>query len=353
MENICNLSFAEVVSRVRELGEPDFRAKQIWQWIWQKGVTDFASMTNIGKGLRSRLSDRFSLQLPRIHTRRESADGTCKLLLALEDGELIETVLIPERDHFTLCLSTQVGCPLGCTFCSTGQMGFRRNLTAGEILGQILVARQELARREHPFPLRNLVFMGMGEPLLNWPEVQRSLAVIRDPAGLDFSHRRVTLSTVGIPERLEEFMATGQASLAISLHASSQAVREQIMPAAARLCSIEELVARLGRLPLKPRQRITVEYLLIQGVNDSIEQAVALNRLLSFIPCKINLIACNTAPDLGCRPPDQDRVLAFEQLLWSKGKTATLRKSKGTDIQAACGQLKSTSTKGQTAPENA
>jgi len=341
MQNLLDVPFSELASRLTALGEPSFRARQVWQWIWQKGATDFASMTNLGKGLRRSLAEEFAIKLPQVRARRESRDGTCKLLLALDDDELVETVLIPERDHLTLCLSTQVGCPLACSFCSTGRMGFRRNLSSGEILGQILVAASDLHSREQPSHLRNLVLMGMGEPLLNWTEVRRSLEVIRDPEGLGFSHRRVTLSTVVIPDRLEEFMASGLGSLAVSLHAPSQELRERIMPAAARLCPLDELIERLRRLPLKPRQRITVEYLLIEGINDSLEHAFALNRLLSFVPCKINLIPCNRDPEIGYHPPDEQAILDFEHYLWNKGKTVIIRKSKGADIQAACGQLKS------------
>jgi 23S rRNA (adenine2503-C2)-methyltransferase len=328
------------LSSLRELGEPDFRAKQIWSWIWRKRCQRFQEMTNLSKDLRNRLAQSFILRRPEVHTAQTSRDGTIKLLLELQDGVHIETVLIPEKDHFTQCLSAQAGCPLGCTFCSTGQLGLERNLRSGEILGQILAAQDYLEQQEHPFPLRNLVFMGMGEPLLNWGQVKKSLEIIRDSQGLDFSYRRTTVSTVGVPDALEPFAASGLASLAISLHAPRQELRERIMPKAASLFPLDRLLPALSDLPLRPRQRITVEYVLLGGVNDSLREARELNKAVSGLRCKINLIAFNPGPGLPYGAPDPDDVLEFERFLWSKDKTVLLRKSKGQDIDAACGQLR-------------
>jgi 23S rRNA (adenine2503-C2)-methyltransferase len=338
--SIFDLSYRELENRMNSLGQPPFRSKQIWQWVWQKGCSAFSQMSNVSKDLRHILDQTYSLELPKLSALSTSRDQTIKGLLTLNDGEAVECVLIPEKDHYTLCLSTQAGCSLGCTFCSTGEMGFHRNLSSGEIASQVVVARQILTQSKAARPLRNIVFMGMGEPLLNWPQVHKALHVIRDPIGLGFSHRRVTVSTVGIPDTLEAFAESQLASLAISLHAPTQRLRMQIMPKAAKLLPLPDLVARLQQLPLKPRQRVTIEYILLGGVNDSITQAKELNCLLSNLKCKINLISFNPAPDLSYDAPDPDAVLAFEQFLWNKGQTVTLRKSKGQDIQAACGQLR-------------
>jgi 23S rRNA (adenine2503-C2)-methyltransferase len=340
MSNLLDYSFEELRQLAGEQGWKPFRAQQIHKWIWQKGTTDFSRMSDLNKEIRFRLQERFRLEHPAVHTVRRSSDGTIKLLLSVEGGDLIETVLIPEEDHYTQCLSSQVGCALGCTFCSTGRMGFSRNLSSGEILGQILVARDYLARARNPLPLRNLVFMGMGEPLLNWPQVERALRIIRDDEGLGFSYRRTTLSTVGIPEPMRRFAESGLGSLAVSLHAPNQELREKLMPKAASIVSLEELIRVLEGLPLKPRQRVTLEYALIGGVNDDLKHARELNRIISSLRCKINLIAFNPDRDIPYRAPDRERVLKFEEFLRNKDKAVFLRKSKGLDIDAACGQLR-------------
>lgn len=341
-DSLYELTRFELSKQFKAWGQPAFRADQIWQWVYNKGCRDFWRMSNIRKDLRSFLDQTYSLELPPLSVLTSSEDQTVKGLLELWDAEQVEWVLIPDKDHFTLCLSTQVGCSLACSFCSTGRMGFVRNLSAGEIVAQVLVARQILAEQDSAWPLRNIVFMGMGEPLLNWPEVEKSLHIIRDSLGLGFSHRRVTISTVGLPRLLETFAHTQLASLAISLHAPTQKLRQQIMPRAAGMLPLPDLVQRLQNLPLKPRQRITIEYLLLGGVNDGLAQARDLNRLLSCLKCKINLISFNPAPGLPYQAPGKDNVLAFQQFLQNKGQTVTLRKSKGQDIQAACGQLRNT-----------
>ncbi len=340
--NLLEYSLPQLQACLRDLGEAPFRARQVWQWTWQKGCSEFSDMTNLGLELRSRLAARFSLKRPEVQDCLTSQDMTIKFLLRLADDGLIETVLIPEKDHYTLCLSSQVGCALGCTFCSTGRMGFHRNLTPGEILGQVLVARDHLQRTGNPLPLRNIVFMGMGEPLLNWPQVRHSLEIIRDPLGLNISRRRVTVSTVGVPDVLQDCAGTELASLAVSLHAPDQRLREELMPRAARLMSVSDLVSVLREIPLKPRQRITIEYIMLRGVNDSVQQARDLHRLLSGLRCKINLIAFNPGGGIDFQPPAMEDILKFEQVLWDKGHTVILRKSKGQDIHAACGQLRST-----------
>lgn len=340
LPNLLNSSYNELESYLISINEPKFRAKQIWQWIWQKGCDNFQKMANIKKTLRHYLSQNFILDRPCIYEVKESSDWTIKFLLKLKDNHILETVLIPEKDHYTQCISSQVGCALGCSFCTTGKMGFLRNLTSGEILAQILIAKEYLFQKDNPLPLRNIVFMGMGEPLLNWPQVKRSLEILRDPLAFNFSYRRTTISTVAIPEKLKEVAATGLASLAVSLHAPNQNLRMKLMPRAASFCSVENLIKILKNLPLRSRQKITMEYVLIKNVNDGLKEAKELNKLLSFLPCKINLIPFNPGPEVFYEPSPPERIAAFEHYLRKKHKTVTVRKSKGLDIDAACGQLK-------------
>lgn len=321
------------------MGEPKFRAAQIWAWLWRQGSQDFSEMTNVSKTFRTRLAETWDIAWPKVHTLQESVDGTVKFLLRFDDDALVETVLIPEGDRYTQCLSTQVGCAMGCTFCSTGAMGFMRNMTGGEIAMQVLVARDFLLSRDQGQRLTNLVFMGMGEPLMNWPEVKRAMEILHSEHGLSFSRRKITLSTCGIKKGLMEFAKQGLALPAISLHAPTQELRARIMPTAAQL-PLDELIDILEHYPLQSRERVTIEYLLLGGVNDSLDHARALVKLLSRLKCKVNLIAFNPGPGIPYKSPTQEAVLAFEKLLWDKGMTCTLRKSKGQDIAAACGQLR-------------
>lgn len=341
MPNLLDMPLEELAPFVASLGEPSYRATQIWQWLWDKGARSFDDMTNLPKPLRAKLAGAAEVRWPEVAEVRESSDETVKFLLRLADGQLVETVLIPERTHRTLCMSTQVGCSLGCTFCTTGTMGFTRNMTMGEILGQVLVARawmeeRGLERKE----LKNLVFMGMGEPLLNLVELMKSLEALVSEMGLNFSSRRITVSTVGIPKGLEVLGDSGLAMLAVSLHAPTQALREQLMPRAAKSVPLDELMEALDRYPLRPRQRITYEYILLKGVNDRPEHAKGLVKLLGQRKAKVNLIACNPGPESPYEAPERIDVLTFEKLLHVKGLTATIRHSKGRDIDAACGQLK-------------
>jgi 23S rRNA (adenine2503-C2)-methyltransferase len=339
MRNILELTYAELEDAVRAMGHQSFRARQLWQWLWRKGVREFSAMTNIAKGFREQLENDWSIGWPEVAEVQKSSDGTVKLLLRLADGALVETVLIPDRDRYTQCLSCQIGCPMGCTFCSTGLMGFVRNMTGGEIASQVLVARDHLRTNDLAEEVKNLVYMGMGEPLMNWKEVRRSLHILSHPEGLEFSRRRITLSTCAVKGKLDVFDSEGLALPAISLHAPTQEIRERLMPGAARW-DIEDLIRTLQELELKPRERVTIEYILIKDVNDSIPHARQLVRLLSHLKCKINLIAYNPGPGIGYAAPDAQDVLAFEEFLRGKGFTVTLRKSKGQDIAAACGQLK-------------
>ena len=347
MRNLLNDTLPELTAwMTEELGEPRFRAAQVWQWLWRKGARNFAAMTDVSKACRARLEATARIVWPEIVTVRESRDGTTKFLLALEDGAHIETVLIPSDDRegnrrWTQCLSSQVGCAMGCTFCATGQMGFERNLTHGEILGQILVARVHLGDTRPDWPLlRNLVFMGMGEPLRNLRHVMRALESLNDDRGLNFSPRRITVSTCGVEKGLRELGESGLAYLAVSLHAPTQELRERLMPGAARW-PLPDLLRALASYPLKTRERITFEYLLLGGVNDGPEQARQLAKLVrETARAKLNLIVYNPAEGSSYRAPDPERVLAFEKILWNHQITAIVRKSKGQDIKAACGQLK-------------
>ena len=345
MIDILNMTHSELTSFVREdLGEPAFRANQVWQWLWQKGATSFSSMTNVSKALRAVLEERCVIRLPEIVAEEKSADGTIKFLLRLTDGECVETVLIPSESRegvprVTQCLSCQVGCAMACTFCATGTMGFIRNMTMGEILGQVLVARQYLGDEAVNPRLRNLVFMGMGEPLLNYTEVMRSLGVLGHDLGCNFSPRRITVSTCGLQKGLLELGESGLAYLAVSLHAPTQELRKKIMPKAAHW-PLEDLVHTLAAYPLKTRERLTFEYLLLGGVNDRPEHARALAKLMGRVKAKLNLIVYNPVPGAPYAAPRPEDVDAFLDILHNKHITAIIRKSKGQDIKAACGQLR-------------
>ncbi len=345
MIDILNLPQPELQRFVVEtLQEKKFRADQLWNWLWQKGARTFSEMSNVSKEMRARLEETAFICWPEIARESVSEDGTVKLLLRLRDGELVETVLIPSESRtgdlrITQCLSSQVGCAMGCTFCSTGSMGFTRNMTQSEILGQVLVGRDYLKDFKKRELLRNLVFMGMGEPLMNLENMLSSLETLSSEQGLGFSRRRITVSTCGLKKGLRQLGESGLAFLAISLHAPSQELRAQIMPKAAQW-PLEDFLQELKSYPTAARERITFEYLLLGGVNDSAEQARALGRITRGLDAKVNLITYNPAEGSSYSAPSPAQVLAFERELWSMGVTAILRKSKGQDIKAACGQLK-------------
>ncbi|MFO7596404.1 MAG: 23S rRNA (adenine(2503)-C(2))-methyltransferase RlmN [Desulfocurvibacter africanus] len=355
--NLLDLSLDELRGFIAELREPRFRAEQVWQWMWQKGVSDFEEMSNVSKALRTKLAEHAVIRPPTIDTVRESDDGTVKFLLRLADGALIETVLLPSRTHYTQCLSTQVGCAMGCAFCSTGTMGLARNLAHSEICGQVLLGRKWLEQKNSQDKgersLRNLVFMGMGEPLMNYDTLVKSLHTLRDDKAFGFSSRRMTVSTAGVPGRMTELVTSGLARLAVSLHAPTQELRERIMPKAARMHPLPALMEELKKLPLRPQERTTFEYILIGGLNDTPQHARELVRLLSHVRAKINLIACNPAKDSPFAAPTMEAIEAFQQVLRDKGLVAMLRKSKGQDIEAACGQLVTQKQKEQARTEQA
>ncbi len=346
MQNLLDFTLPELTAFLAELGHPRFRAVQLWQWLWQHMARDFDSMTSLSRALREQLARVAVITWPDVDRIQVSADGTTKFLLRLEDGQKVETVLIPSTNRegnvrWTQCLSTQVGCAMACTFCSTGTMGFTRNMTMAEILGQILVARDYLHDTRPQWPvLRNLVFMGMGEPLLNYDNLTRALESLNENGGLNFSPRRITVSTCGIRKGLRQLGESGLAFLAISLHAPTQELRKKLMPAAASW-PLDDLLDTLNSYPLKTRERITFEYLLLGGVNDGPEQARQLVKVVRAVRrSKINLIIYNESAGSPYREPAHERVLAFEKILWDAGITAVIRKSKGRDIDAACGQLK-------------
>lgn len=347
--DILNLTRAELNDFIiTKLGEKPFRAQQVWEWLWQKSARSFEVMTNVAKDLRTRLDELAEIRWPEIARESKSEDGTIKLLLRLADGELVETVLIPSESRsgqrrMTQCLSTQVGCAMACTFCSTGSMGFTRNMTQAEIAGQVLAGRDYIDDKNGTV-LKNLVFMGMGEPLMNFKNLMNSLETLSSTSGLNFSRRRITVSTCGIKNGLKELGESGYAFLAISLHAPSQELRERIMPVAAKW-PLDDLLASLKEYPTAARERITFEYLLLGGVNHSIDDARALARITRDLGGKVNLIAYNPAEGSEYRAPSPDEILAFEQELWRLGIVAILRKSKGQDIKAACGQLKADTIK--------
>lgn len=339
LPNILDLTYPELEATVTAKGHPPFRARQLWQWLWRKGARKFEDMTSLARNFRDELDQEWHIDWPVLLDARKSSDGTVKLLLGLADGASVETVLIADKDRYTQCLSCQIGCAMGCTFCSTGLMGLTRSMTGGEIAAQVLAGRDYLRTHGLGQDVKNLVYMGMGEPLLNWEQVKRSLDILTHAEGLEFSRRRVTLSTCGIKDRLEVFGTEGLALPAISLHAPTQEIRAELMPKAARW-HLDDLMAALRDITLRPRERVTIEYILIRGVNDSLQHARQLARLLSHLKCKINLIAFNPGPGIAYEAPDPEDVQAFEDLLRQKNFTVILRKSKGQDIAAACGQLK-------------
>lgn len=343
--NLLEMDYAALENwLVNDLKQPRFRAAQLWQWIWQKLEMDFSAMSNVSRELREILTEKACIKLPEIVSTSTGKDGTTKFLLEFNDGARVETVLIPALNRvgetrWSQCLSTQVGCPMQCTFCATGQMGFRRNMSMGEILGQVFIGKQWLKdlRPDRPV-LRNLVFMGMGEPLLNLQSLIPALQVLGDERGANFSPRRITVSTCGLEKGLEKLGESGLAYLAVSLHAPNQKLREKIMPHAARW-DLDKMLAALSAYPLKTRERITFEYLLLGGVNDSLEHAKQLAHILSHIKAKLNLIVYNPVPGLPFKAPEAETVEAFQKYLCDRHITAILRKSRGGDIEAACGQL--------------
>jgi len=315
-------------------GQPTFRARQLVKWLY-KGVGAFEDMTDIARPFRAELSRRARISELQVEQVQAAADGCRKFLFALEDGNLIESVLIPEEGHYTLCLSTQVGCAQGCRFCLTARRGLIRNLTAGEIVNQVLAVRRELS---DGLPLTNLVFMGMGEPLANFSALVRALAVISAPWGLNFSSQRLTVSTAGLAPFIPRLGLAARANLTVSLNAADDETRSRIMPINRRY-PLEELMSACRAFPLPRHRRITFAYVLLRGINDAPDQARQLARLLRGLRAKINLIPFNRHPRLPYEPPPAARTLEFQDILREANYTVLIRESRGQEINAACGQL--------------
>ena len=340
LDGVLGATSSELEEIVSAMGHPAYRAAQIYDWIHAKGVTDPERMTNLPADLRAALSARPVVPATKGRVLR-SKDGTRKLEVFLEDGAAVETVLIPEGDKLTQCVSSQVGCAVGCEFCRSGKFGLGRNLTTSEIIAQVVLAREEYEPGE---TLRNIVMMGVGEPLHNVERVARALDRFCDPDGMGLSWRRVTVSTVGVPRGIDRLgeLTKGRAALAISLHASDDEVRRRLVPGVK--ATIAEIVAALRRYPLPRRMRYTIEYVMVKGVNDSDSDARNLVRVLSGLRVKINLLPINPHDLTDLEPPTSERVARFQEILVSKGMSAFLRKRRGDDINAACGQLLSPSS---------
>jgi 23S rRNA (adenine2503-C2)-methyltransferase len=334
--NIKELTLKQFEAHLVERKEPSYRAQQIWQWLFQKRAVTFAEMTNLSVTLRARLAEEFTIGRLTVRRQAVSKDGTVKFLFGLTDGHSIESVLIPEAKRLTLCVSTQAGCGFGCAFCATAVLGLQRNLRASEILDQILEASRSLA---HDQRITHVVLMGMGEPLANYAETIKALDIMTDTSwGIGISPRRVTLSTVGLIPQIEKLMEETKVNLAISLHAATDELRGQLMPVN-RKYSLQQLMDCCRSLPIPRRKRITFEYVLLRGVNDSAEDAEALCQLLRGIRCKVNVIPFNPHPGSSYQRPDNAEVERFEQVLHAHGLQINLRRPRGDDIQAACGQL--------------
>lgn len=320
-------------------GDKPFRATQVMKWIYGQGITDFEKMTNISKALRADLSVSAAIRLPEVASDDLSGDGTRKWLFRLADGNCIESVFIPEGERSTLCISSQVGCMLNCTFCSTAQQGFNRNLETSEIIGQVLMASRLLGlTADRPRMISNVVLMGMGEPLLNYDNVVRAMRIMLDDFGFGLSKRRITLSTAGMVPAIRQLREDCDVSLAVSLHAPIDELRNELVPLN-RKYPISELLAACRDYAGEGRRRVTFEYVMLAGVNDSDEHARQLARCLKDVPAKINLIPFNPFPATRYQRSSVDRIDRFFELLNQAGIVTITRKTRGDDIDAACGQL--------------
>ncbi len=332
MRNIFSLTHSQIKDLISSWGYPAYQADNLFRWLYQKRVKSFQLMTNLPKSLREKLSEEFSIGYPEVLELREGTDGTKKFLLGLEDGEAVEAVWIPEKGHTTFCLSSQVGCRMGCQFCATATMGLRRNLFFWEITGQVLRLLEGTEGRV------NIVLMGMGEPLDNWENVAAAIEILKDWMG--FSPRRITLSTVGLLPKLKEaLLRFPNLRVALSLNFPDDERRSRFMPINKKF-PIREILQTIRELPIKRRERVTIEYVLIKGVNDSIRDARKLGKLLRGLRVKINLIPYNENEILPWKRPEDERVEAFASALREMGYSVFVRYSKGNEIKAACGQLR-------------
>mgnify|MGYP001766228521 CR=1 FL=1 len=333
---LFELTRPEMEEAVSAIGMKPFRGRQIFRWLYQELTTDLSLMTDISKSGREELATRFTVQPLTEPEAFTSADGTEKLRFTLDDGAVIEAVIIPEKGRVTLCVSTQVGCPLGCLFCRTGSLGFTRDLTVREIVGQHWAAQKRLA--ESGKRVTNIVFMGMGEPLLNLANTVKSAHIMMDDLGFNLSNRRVTISTIGIPDKLDELGGQASVNIALSLHGTTDEKRQAIMPAT-KNWPLKDLLAALRRFPLPPRKKILIEYVLLDGVNDSTAEARQLVKIARSLNAKINLIPFNTFDHAPYAPSTAAAIQAFQQTIWDAGLTVIIRKSRGDESLAACGQL--------------
>lgn len=354
--NLVGLTRAGLKDALISEGTPqnqaNMRVGQVWQWIYEKGVRDFDLMTNLAKSYRTLLKEQFVLEVPEVVTKQVSEDGTRKYLMRIEGGHEVETVYIPEADRGTLCISSQVGCTLTCSFCHTGTQRLVRNLTASEIVGQILVARDDLG--EWPIPgapknetrlLSNIVLMGMGEPLYNFDNVRDAMKIAMDPEGISLSRRRITLSTSGVVPEIAKTAQEIGCLLAVSFHATTDEVRDRLVPINKKW-NIKALLEALRAYPkLSNSERITFEYVMLKDVNDSDADAKRLIKLIQGIPAKINLIPFNEWPGAPYQRSDWKRIKAFADIIYKAGYASPIRTPRGEDIMAACGQLKSASEK--------
>lgn len=341
--NLLGMTRQQLEQFFVDLGEKRFRAQQVMKWIHHRGVRDFEQMTDLGKALRERLSVIAEVIPPRIAEQQDSQDGTRKWAIAVDGGSLVEAVLIPEGDRATLCVSSQVGCSLDCSFCSTGKQGFQRDLTAAEIIGQVWLAIDSFDgwQAGKGRAVTNVVMMGMGEPLLNFDNVVSAMSLMCDDLAYGISKRKVTLSTSGVVPALDRLAEVADVSLAVSLHAPNDALRDQIVPINRRYPIARLLASARAYLDAQSDRKrvVTIEYTLLAGVNDSVEQARELVDLLRDYPCKINLIPFNDFPNSGYTRPSGNAVTRFWQVLTDAGFVVTVRTTRGDDIDAACGQL--------------
>lgn len=351
-QNLVGMTRAQMRDALIEVGTPEKQAKmrvgQIWQWIYHWGVRDFDAMTNLAKPYRAMLAEHFVVAVPEVVTRQVSNDGTRKYLVRIAGGHEVEVVYIPEEDRGTLCISSQVGCTLTCSFCHTGTQKLVRNLTTSEIIGQVLVARDDLgewpeqgAPKNETRLLSNIVLMGMGEPLYNFENVRDAMKIAMDPDGIQLSRRRITLSTSGVVPEIARTAEEIGCQLAVSFHATTDETRDILVPINKRW-NIEELLASLKAYPKASNsERITFEYVMLDGINDSDEDAHRLVKLIEGIPAKINLIPFNEWPGAPYKRSSNNRIRAFANIIYHAGYATPVRKPRGEDIMAACGQLKS------------
>lgn len=343
---LCGLGLEELKELARELGEADYRAVQLFHWVHAHQVTDWEAMSNLPRNLRQKLAEIFFIpQVRIIRTLKDNEEGTVKLLLELPDGEKVECVLMTyerpgEGKRYTACLSSQVGCPVRCSFCATGLSGFHRNLTAGEIILQVLALQRYLGPREKGKRISNIVFMGMGEPLFNYEAVLKARYILMHPEGWGISHRRITISTCGVVPRIKRLaLEKPPVELAISLHATTDEIRNKLVPLNRRY-PLRELLAACRYYTEVTGRRITLEYVLIKGVNDTLEDAKRLARLVKGILAYINILLFNPVPGVGFKAPEPESLQAFVHSLQEQGLEVGIRESRGCRIAAACGQLR-------------